>query len=148
MLILWEGAAAFFAVAPWLSHGGDERTCQRRAKPVHLDRWHGRSALLLDAEKSSHHIQNFRSQISIFYGKIILPKLGRISKTISRQLVGNKKRPPTNLCGSQKSYFWPTWTEVQKNNFITSCYHEISQKSRGFLKNFQMVISFFWKIVV
>ena len=47
---LWTGAAALFAVAPWLLYSGDGRTCQRRAKPVHLDRWHGRSVLLCSNE--------------------------------------------------------------------------------------------------
>ena len=98
MLILWEGATALFAVAPWLPHSGDGRTCQRRAKPVHLNRWHGRSALLFGAEKSSHYIRNFRSQISTVFGKIILPKLGRISKITFRQLGGYFKSPLlTNL---------------------------------------------------
>ena len=43
---LWTGAAALFAVAPWLPYSRDGHPCQRRAKPVYLDRWHGRSALL------------------------------------------------------------------------------------------------------
>ena len=49
---LWTGAAALLAIAPWLPYSGAGRTCQRRAKPVHLDRWYGRSALLFQKHKT------------------------------------------------------------------------------------------------
>ena len=48
------------------------------------------------------------------------PSWTEFLKSTSRQVVGNKNQPPTNLVGSPKSNFCPTWAEV-KNNFATSC---------------------------
>ena len=76
-----------------------------------------------------------------------------ISQKNSVQLGQNfQNQLPDNLSGI-KNDLQPTWVEVKKitsdqpgQKYKTSCYHKSSQKSRSFLKNFQIVISFFEKM--
>ena len=44
-------------------------------------------------EKPSHYIRISDHRIQLSYGKIILPKLDRISKSTFRQLVGDMNHP-------------------------------------------------------
>ena len=78
---------------------------QRRKIPLPVRMFCGEKSTVQKSVPTWHEL--FLKKNSVQLGQ-------NFSKNTSRQIVGNKKRLPTKLVGSQKSFFCPTMTEVQK----------------------------------